>query len=179
MGGIVFQMIFPQYIEFIAERFREISGPEGFRAAANYNKRMTLIEIAMNDMAGMKDILIGHGYKRRPLWDWFQDNYSSGDLSMEGDTPFAALLYTEGVMGLLLRAAPFLILLSIHIRCFRSSVNVNDIMISTLIIVMIAGTGLTWLQTEALRDLPLSLLPYFLLHNFHSFTGRQKVWSTN
>ena len=175
MGCIVFQMIFPQYLGFIAERFSEISGWEGLRGAVSYNKRMTLVEIAVNDMAGMKDMLIGHGYERRPLWDWFQDNYSSGDLSMQGDAPFAGLLYTEGVMGLLLRAAPFLILLSVHIRCFRSSIKVNDTMISTLIIVMIAGTGLTWLQTPALRELPLFLLPYFLLHSFHSFTGWQTV----
>ncbi len=167
MGGVAFLMIFPQYPEFIGERLLELTGPEGLRSSANYNRRILFVDIAISDMVTMKDMLLGHGYEYQLLSDWLRGDYFS-ELSMQGDAPIAGLLYTEGSIGVFLRAMPFLILLFLHARLFWKAQNANDTMISTLIIAMIAGTGLTWLQTSVLRDLPLSLLPYFLLHRLHS-----------
>jgi len=174
MGCVLFIMVFPQYPEYVAERFLELTGTEGLQGSSNYNIRTLTVGIAVNDMATVKDMLFGHGYEFRLLNDYMPGNFSR-ELSMQGDAPIAGLLFTEGILGVFLRALPFLILLFIHLRLFLKSQNVEDIIISILVIVSIAGIGLGWLQTTALRDLPFSLLPFVILHCLHSYSRQESV----
>lgn len=167
IGGITFMMLFPDYLDFIAERFLELAGPGGLRSAPNYNRRMLLVEIATYDMATLKDVLIGHGYEFRLLYDYLPGNLFT-ELTMQGDAPIAGLLFTEGIMGVFLRAIPFVVLLVVHIRIFVKAHTSTDIILSSLVIVTIFIMALTWLQTTALRDLPFSLLPLVLLHRLHT-----------
>jgi len=118
------------------------------------------VENVVADITSLKVYLFGHGYVARLTQDLWNIGTETTEIAMQGDAPIAGLLFTEGFVGVALRALPFMILLFIHIRFFILSNNSEDIIISTLIIVMITGTALTWLQTTALRDLPLSILPY-------------------
>jgi hypothetical protein len=176
MVSVLFMIVFPQYPEFIAERFLELTGPEGLRSSANYNIRMMSVDIAVNDMTTVKDMLFGHGYEFRSMYEYFPGN-PNAELAMQGDAPIAGLLFTEGILGVFLRAVPFLIFLFIHWRLFLQSQNVEDIIISVLVIVSIGGIGVGWLQTTALRDLPFSLLPFFILHCLHSCSSKESVSS--
>jgi len=176
LGGVLFMMLFPQYPEFLAERFLEITGPEGLRSAPNYNKRMLMVEIATYDMATLKQMLFGHGYEFRLLYDYLPGNLFT-ELSMQGDAPMAGLLFTEGFVGVFLRAMPFIIFLFTHMRLFLKSESSEDLVISSLVIVTISGIALTWLQTTALRDIPFSLLPIVLLHSLHSCNKIDSVCS--
>jgi len=176
LASVLFVMLFPQYPEFIAERFLEIAGPEGLRSAPNYNKRILMVEIATYDMANLKQMLFGHGYEFRLLYDYLPGNLFT-ELSMQGDAPMAGLLFTEGFVGVFLRAMPFIIFLFIHMRLFLKSQSSEDLIISSLVIVTISGIALTWLQTTALRDIPFSLLPIMLLHSLHSCNKIESVCS--
>ena len=176
LGFIFFITIFPDYSEFVFGRFLEITGDEGLRGAANYKLRISYLENVLADMTTLKNTLFGHGYEAQLTRDLWCIGTETTDIGMQGDAPIAGLLFTEGFVGLALRALPFLILFFIHLRLFLLSNNSEDIIISTLIIVMISGNALAWLQTTALRELPLSILPYFILHNLHS-SNRSVLYS--
>lgn len=177
-GYMLFIIIFPEYPNFVADRLLEITGAEGLRGAANYRLRILYVENVVADMSSLKDLLIGHGYEAYLTRDLWNIGREATDISMQGDAPIAGLLFVEGFVGVALRTLPFIILLFVHIRLFFLANNSEDIIISTLIIVMISGSALGWLQTTALRDLPLSLLPYFLLHSLHSCGLQKSVTSS-
>jgi len=167
-GYMLFIIFFPEYPDFVTGRLLEITGAEGLRGASNYKLRILYVENVVADMSSLKVLLFGHGYQAYLTQDLWALGKEATDIAMQGDAPIAGLLFTEGFVGVALRALPFIVLLFVHIRLLITSNDSDDLIISTLIVIMITSSLLGWLQTTALRDLPLSLLPFFILHALHS-----------
>jgi hypothetical protein len=157
-------IIFPNYLQFNKERFAEISTDVGLRGAPTYNLRMQLLEITMSTLSSPRYFLFGNGYKFTLARDYGYPGDFYTELASQGDAPTASVLYCEGLIGLILRSMPFLIMFIIYLKKYLMSKEDKALMMSQLIIVLFTVNLIGWLQSPILRDFPISFLPFLSLH---------------
>ena len=167
-------ILYPHYFQYISERFMEISGFswQGLNNAPDFKGRVLYMNVSLYEIHGLKDLLVGHGYKKLFMSDWIKGNYTTG-LATQIDAPLAGLIYTEGIVGVFLRVLPFIVLLFGQIKLLKKSRASWDIMISSVIVAMIVATGIGALQTPDFNNVTWAILPYILLSGLGSNAVRE------
>lgn len=141
--GFIYINFFSAYFNFFNERISEIEHEESIVEVGNFGFRLQLIEEAIEST---KDnfLFLGNGYVR-------QAKEGKYDIALGGDTHLAAVIYTEGFLGLVFRLIPILILLIINIKELAKK-NYPAKNYNILIIAIITGELVNIIQTTIFKN---------------------------
>lgn len=115
-----YKNIFPANYQYVTERFLELKQAESIEDVGNFNLRIKLIKDAIESYDGLVETLFGKGYERYA----YSGEY---DLAIGGDTFIAPVLYCEGIIGLIVRFIPILILLFSNMKIIFNPDQKSDI----------------------------------------------------
>ena len=151
----IFGLIFSKNVTALLDKFEssgEIASQE-FLSEGTYFFRLNLIEEAYESIVENDVLLIGNGYQR-------ESSVGTYDYVLGGDTLLASILYTEGIIGLLLRLSLLILLLIYGLKNFR---NKEKVLGSVLIISIIIPELLNIVQTKLLAHYSTTIFIIFVL----------------
>lgn len=117
MGLVFVSMMFPNRVNFVIEKFAMgkdpyISYPDSYFSrminSSTYGYRLDLIRESFNRTKST-NIIFGNGYSR-------EGEYGKYDFVLGGDTFIATILYCEGIIGLIIRLLPILLILILSMK---------------------------------------------------------------
>ena len=117
---------------------------------ANYSFRINLIQTAYDNGVKTDTLLFGNGYCRA-------SHFGLYDLAMGMDSNVAALIYTEGVFGIFIRALPVLALILVNLKEFLKGKDHYIRMLNIFSITFIGAEILNFVQTAILRDYSMAM----------------------
>jgi len=152
--GIYF-FLFPEYFVFLSDRFAPILANLDPNSAYNFQFRIDLINRAYDNIIN-SNILFGMGYQRAAT-------YGQYDLAFGRDTGLAAVLYTEGMVGLFVRFLPIIYLIKINYKDIKISLNYENRVISILSLAFILSQLVNIVQTQMFRNYMLYIFVFFII----------------
>lgn len=150
-----FGLIFSKNVTALIDKFEssgEIANQE-FLSEGTYYFRLNLITEAYQSIFESNVLLIGNGYQR-------ESAVGTYDYVLGADTLVASILYTEGLIGLLLRGGLLILLLIYGIKNFR---NKEKILGSIFIISIIIPEIFNIVQTKLLAHYSITIFIIFVL----------------
>lgn len=147
IGLLIYRLLFPAYFSFLNERFGEALSSGDVRQAGTYEYRLALILVAVSENVDNGTAFFGAGYKRLdlPAID------SDFELAMSGDTNVAPVLYTEGIVGLVIRVLPLIILLLRNVKDVFGATDERVALLSLCSLALIVPEIPNFIQTTAFR----------------------------
>ena len=152
---IVYFYLFPEYYFFLSDRFAPILTSFDPNSAYNFRFRIDLINQAYDTIIN-SNILFGMGYQRAAT-------YGQYDLAFGRDTGLAAVLYTEGLIGLLFRFIPIFYLIKVNYADIKNNIIYENRIISILTLAFILSQLVRIVQTHMFRNFMLYIFLLFIM----------------
>lgn len=147
---VLYSTFFPSNRMFFVSTLDEVIVSRDAPAVVNYNFRINLIQTAYDIGIKADSLLFGNGYCRA-------SHFGLYDLAMGMDCDVAALIYTEGIFGIFIRALPVLALILVNVKEFLRGKDHYVRMLNVFSITFIAAEILNFVQTAILRDYSIAM----------------------
>ena len=147
---VLYSSFFPSNRLFFGSILDEVIVSTDASDVVNYSFRINLIQTAYDIGVMTNSLLFGNGYCRAAHFGLY-------DLAMGMDSNVAALIYTEGVFGIFLRALPFLALILVNVKEFLRGKDHYVTILNVFSITFISAEILNFVQTAMLRDYSMAM----------------------
>lgn len=161
-------LLYPQSLSFWEGKLSNTFNSELKKNQGTYAFREHLIEKSQDAIKNHP--VTGKGYVR----DVKKGQYS---MVLGGDTYIAPVLWCEGYCGLILRVAPYILLLLVSIRSYLSSDNPDEIDVT--IITFVLASMIAYVQTKAITVYPLTLMILLLLKQKQYYNEQVEDFDNN
>ena len=146
----LYSTFFPSNRLFFASILDEVIVSTDASDVVNYSFRINLVQTAYDIGVNADSLLFGNGYCRA-------GHFGLYDLAMGMDSNVAALIYTEGIFGIFIRALPVLALLLVNVKEFLRGKDHYVAMLNVFSIIFISAEILNFVQTAILRDYSMAM----------------------
>ena len=147
---VLYSTFFPSNRLFFGSIVDEVIVSTDASDVVNYSFRINLIQTAYDIGVKTNSLLFGNGYCRA-------GHFGLYDLAMGMDSNVAALIYTEGIFGIFIRALPVLALILVNVKEFLRGKDHYLRMLNAFSITFISAEILNFVQTAILRDYSMAM----------------------
>jgi hypothetical protein len=147
---VFYSTFFPSNRLFFGSILDEVIVSRDVSDVVNYSFRIHLIQTAYDIGVKTNSLVFGNGYCRAGYFGLY-------DLAMGMDSNVAALIYTEGIFGIFIRALPVLALILVNVKEFLRGKDHYVRMLNIFSITFISAEILNFVQTAILRDYSMAM----------------------
>jgi hypothetical protein len=168
---VLYSSFFPSNRLFFVSILDEVIVSRDASDVVNYSFRINLIQTAYDVGVKTDSLLFGNGYCRA-------GHFGLYDLAMGADSDVAALIYTEGIFGIFIRALPLLALILVNVKEFLRGKDDYVTMLNVFSITFISAEILNVVQTAILRDYSMAMfcLLAIEIHKRNYRTERRRMF---